>query len=302
MPQPIFVIGKNRSGTKWLSTIIASHKNVASVQSKEVAGGILESNTLNKMYDVFGSLEYDNNFIAFLECKEKTSFFQITGLKKDFFYEKRPRTYFYFFRLLMDSYAEKINKEHWIQKADVLLLEGLYKEFPDAKFVIVERDAIDNIKSTIKLRSRKYNDYKKNILKELASYVYRIKKTRLFKENDNVIILNFKDLQFNRKSTINKICQFLSIEIDENMFTDTFEKNTSFKTNGERNQILNNYDELMIEMFYPILSIIPLKIYKIFHNMFRRCKCLYNYENTYDKFLPSTFLLFKKYNSFQNSK
>ncbi|MCK4320989.1 sulfotransferase [candidate division WOR-3 bacterium] len=40
MASPIFVIGKNRSGTKWLSNVIANHKDVACIQH-ELFGGIL---------------------------------------------------------------------------------------------------------------------------------------------------------------------------------------------------------------------------------------------------------------------
>lgn len=102
MAQPIFIIGKNRSGTKWLSNIIAAHKEIACVQ-RPGAGGILESNTLSNMYYIFGSLKHDNNFIGFLECKAKTNFFKLSGLSKEFFYKKRPETYYSFFRLLMDT-------------------------------------------------------------------------------------------------------------------------------------------------------------------------------------------------------
>jgi hypothetical protein len=42
----LFVIGRNRSGTKWLSNILAENNEVAAVQ-REGAGGILESNELS---------------------------------------------------------------------------------------------------------------------------------------------------------------------------------------------------------------------------------------------------------------
>ncbi|MFW6008127.1 MAG: hypothetical protein ACOCP8_02575 [archaeon] len=43
--EKIFVIGKNRSGTKWLSNTVANHKDVFCVQ-RPGAGGILETNLI----------------------------------------------------------------------------------------------------------------------------------------------------------------------------------------------------------------------------------------------------------------
>ncbi|MBA7629902.1 hypothetical protein ES703_37409 [subsurface metagenome] len=48
MASPIFVIGKNRSGTKWLSNVIANHKDIACIQH-ELFGGILEANVISRM-------------------------------------------------------------------------------------------------------------------------------------------------------------------------------------------------------------------------------------------------------------
>ena len=53
--RPIFVIGKNRSGTKWLSNTISNHSKIACVRSHEF-GGILETNVFFNMPNTFGDL------------------------------------------------------------------------------------------------------------------------------------------------------------------------------------------------------------------------------------------------------
>ncbi len=35
---PIFIVGTNRSGTKWLSNILANHPDVAAVQTERTLG------------------------------------------------------------------------------------------------------------------------------------------------------------------------------------------------------------------------------------------------------------------------
>ncbi|MCF8095112.1 MAG: sulfotransferase [Desulfobacteraceae bacterium] len=301
MSQPIFVVGKDRSGTKWLSNIIASHNDIACVQRSD-AGGILESNTLSRMYNIFGTLKHEDNFIGFLELKSKTDFFQLTGLSKDLFYSKRPISYYSFFRELMDMFAEKSNKSFWVQKADTLLLDSLYKEFPNAKFVLIERNPTDNIKSTIGLRKRKNPDYPKNMLGELARYVYRIKINKLYKDKKNVMLIDFKDLQTNRKNAVDRICKFLSIQINDDMLTDAFEKNTSFKTRNDKEKILNCYDIAKIKLLLPILSAIPLYAYKILHKIHLRLKPLSRLHKERDQFIPGSFELLKEEIHFSENK
>jgi len=91
MIKKIFVIGKNRSGTKWLSNTIANHQKIACIQ-RPGAGGILETNIINRMPNIFGTLKKDNNFIGFIECFSQTNYFKLLHVEKEELYNA-PRDY-----------------------------------------------------------------------------------------------------------------------------------------------------------------------------------------------------------------
>lgn len=74
MASPIFVIGRNRSGTKWLSNIIASHHDVAAVQHEEHFGILEATDVFLNMPILFGDLSIAENYMGFLDCFSQTDF------------------------------------------------------------------------------------------------------------------------------------------------------------------------------------------------------------------------------------
>ena len=71
MAKPIFIVGKNRSGTKWLSNILLNHPNIAGIQS-DYHRGILETNMFQNMPIIFGNLKDIDNFIGVTEPYEES--------------------------------------------------------------------------------------------------------------------------------------------------------------------------------------------------------------------------------------
>jgi len=74
MARPIFVLGRNRSGTKWLTNLIANHPDVYCVQS-ESHGGVIETNLFDRADTSFGNPAIAENYIAFMAWFEQTDFF-----------------------------------------------------------------------------------------------------------------------------------------------------------------------------------------------------------------------------------
>ena len=66
-PSPILVIGKNRSGTKWVSNLLANHSSIRAVQAPQ-HGGIIETNFFGMMQQVFGDIGRVENYIAAVEA------------------------------------------------------------------------------------------------------------------------------------------------------------------------------------------------------------------------------------------
>ena len=100
----IMVIGRERSGTKWLTNLIANHPSIACVQSA-THGGVLETNLLERMELTFGSFAVKENRIGFNLCMQQTAFYKITGLPVSFLEQGKFADPVDFFVMMMDQYA-----------------------------------------------------------------------------------------------------------------------------------------------------------------------------------------------------
>src|SRR5690606_28021639 len=86
-PGRIFVLGRNRSGTKWLTNQISNHPQVAAITATNT--GVLEANLFEHLPRMFGDLSINDHYYAFLAAFMKSSFFHRSGLPESCLYEKR---------------------------------------------------------------------------------------------------------------------------------------------------------------------------------------------------------------------
>lgn len=63
---PIFIVGTNRSGTKWLSNILAKHPDVAAVQTERTQG-IVETNMFHSLRIKFPDLRRPDDFVGLID-------------------------------------------------------------------------------------------------------------------------------------------------------------------------------------------------------------------------------------------
>jgi hypothetical protein len=263
MAQPILVIGRNRSGTKWLSNIIANHEDVASVQ-RPGAGGILETNLFSHVADAFGDPGIDENYLGFLAFFSKTNFFRVSGLEEADLYARRCTDYPDFFRMIMDTIAEKKHQHHWVQKTSSLNLPALVKEFGDAKYVII-------------------------LLGYLFSYFHHKKRQEAFIRSNPALVIGFEQLRADKETTARRVFEFLGLQFSEDLLRDKFERNTSFGSNIQRENVLNATDRFLIRLISVPLSLTPLWTFSSVHRLRRRLGA-----RNQRRFAPKTFSLFKK--------
>src|SRR5690606_13149279 len=152
--RPIILVGLARSGTKWVSNIIASHEDVVAVQSP-TAGGILETDMFEGLRDKF-DLGFPTDYIGLTELWSRTEFFRLAGRDPEKFYrlDPRPRSPFAVFDLLMSDFARRHRCTHWLQKTSPLNALDVLDYFRSAKVVVVRRDLLDNARSALALRAR----------------------------------------------------------------------------------------------------------------------------------------------------
>jgi len=283
MAKPIFVIGRNRSGTKWLSNLIGNHPDVACVQ-RPGAGGILETNVFTTMPAVFGDLSVDENYLGMAVCFARTNFFRLTGLEERVLFEDPPRDYAGLFRRVMDLYAEKQGASRWLQKAGVYCLADLMGAFGDAAFLVIERDLEPNVRSALGLGMAMHGR-KGSVLRETVSYCLAQKRARRWRRRANVMYVRFEDLRADREAVLREACGFLELDFRPEMLEDRFEKNTSFRTRVRREDVLTRRDRAVMRLAAGLCRPLPARLLEALRGRGRRSR---------QRFVPRTFDLFKQ--------
>jgi hypothetical protein len=295
MIQPVFVIGKNRSGTKWVSNIIASNSNVACIQ-RPGASGVLETNMLYNMPRVFGDLSVDDNYIAFARCFSATNFFKILDVEEGFLYENRCDDYFSIFRKLMDLHAKRNDKEYWVQKTSPHVLHKLNNYYPEARFILIKRNILDNIISTIGLKLNEYGYHKASLFREVLRYTYQYKIMKEFEDYENVLVINFEGLINEKVRICKRISKFIGIKYEEKMLYNEYEKNTSYSNNIKKENILSDNQERAVFALHNLTRCIPLSILRKMRRVKNKLGVGYHYEVDARIFQPKTFEMEMKEN------
>ena len=270
MPKPIFLVGAPRTGTTWLANLLCNHSSIAGVM-RETHFGIYESAFFSNIEGKYGDLQNDDNFDKFMEIFSMSKYFKFSKLEKNIFFKEKPKTYPDFFRLFMDNFAKIQRAEFWLEKtpAHALCLEKISKYYPDARFIAINRDVIDTIKSTVKLiyaGQWSGNNFPKLIiiLRSLLQYITYNKNINIFSKKTKLIkIVQYENLKSSKKNVLNGICEFLNINFEHNMLNEKYKQNTSFKSKQDRKQILNFSDEMIIQMVFFISRFLPLRFFKV---------------------------------------
>jgi Sulfotransferase family len=264
--KPIIVVGMNRSGTKWLSNIFLNHSEICGIQS-ENDRGIIETNLFGNMQAKF-DLTILDDYLGFVQLWSHTNFFKRTNFEKEIFYKLNPRptNYLEMFKLVMDNYAIKENKNYWLQKSSPKMCEELLEYFENAFFIYITRDIVDNLKSTFALRNKKLtyeiNKTVYSFYRQIFVYVLKEKKMKKCMKMKRNVYITYDKLKNNHESEVRKICDAIGITFEPQMLIIPFKMNTSFNNNQEREQIFSKSDEFKIRLFYKFLSLIPYSIIK----------------------------------------
>jgi len=140
MKPPIFIVGCPRSGTSYLYHLLLS------------AGGFAEFHTQMNVYDVlepiYGDLGVDSNKDRMLKEWLQSKAFRVSGLSAESIGQKiraEARTTSDFLRIVMEEVARHQGVDRWIDSTptNVPHMLRIHRDFPDALFVHIIRDARD---------------------------------------------------------------------------------------------------------------------------------------------------------------
>ena len=83
MSTPLFILGKHRSGTTFLSNLLLDHPQIAAVfrltEKNGVAGGIFESGYFEYIDGRYGNLEIHENYIEFSSVLSEVEYFKLAS-------------------------------------------------------------------------------------------------------------------------------------------------------------------------------------------------------------------------------
>ena len=105
MNKQIFVIGRNRSGTKWISNILSNNIEISSIQRKG-AGGILECSLLSHFPRHF-NIKNTEDRSAFEILFKESNFHRCSGIDDKFLETTTYSSFMDFFEQYMNAVAKK---------------------------------------------------------------------------------------------------------------------------------------------------------------------------------------------------
>ncbi len=264
--QPIIVVGRNRSGTKWLSNILCNHSKIVGVQSDH-GGGIQETNMFGSLTRKFPDLTYVSDYIGLIELWSATDFFKIAKGDKVIFYQMRPRPKdcFEIFSILMEDLVRREKAQFWLQKTDPQDAVAALKAYPDAKCLIIERDFYDTMKSTLKM----WTNYgrERHIINAILLFVMQEKLLARLGRKREVCRVTYERLRSDTTDVVRDVCEYLGVEYEKDVTKVTFRKNTSFQSDAERSAVLKPSKMVLCGFLRGVFSFVPLEILWLLWNL-----------------------------------
>lgn len=217
---PIFVFGRHRSGTTWLSNVIASAPEVYAV-SHEMHRGIHESAFFSQVVPFCGGGRTKADLIAIKNLFERSDYFLLTGL------EQGPdiirHGYIDYFRLVMEAAAAKTGASYWLEKTPVhtLFAKFLSASYPDALLLAVVRDAREVVASNVHGFSDPGSAW---------TWFRQAAVTAIYEKilgRNRVLVIRYEDLRDDFQRTIRSIAEKLGVDA-KSLTTNAHPRNSSY--------------------------------------------------------------------------
>lgn len=279
----IFVVGRNRSGTKWISNLLSNHPDVVSVQ-REGAGGILETNIFYN-YPEWFDLSDKEEQSAFEILFKHSNFYKCADLKEESIDFDKHDDFYFFFDEFMSCYAKQNSANTYLQKTSVQAMPQLKKYFPDARFVVIQRGTVyENVISNILLGDSHIKNSK--IIQTVFSYWMHRKSENQFSNENNVVYIKFEDLKRDTKGVLKEVCPRLGLDYKPGMEVSPFKPNTSFKDGNDSSHYYTRSIKIRIKIVSRITSALPLEVIVMLRRLFRR--------TTKPSLIPKSFSIYRQ--------
>jgi hypothetical protein len=274
--KPIFVVGINRSGTKWLSNEIAANPEVAAIQAVE-HGGILESNMLTR----FGrerNCASGKEYAELIEFWSGTHFFELArGQAAEFLaLDPRPADSVEAFRYLMERVAVREGKRFWLQKMAPVDALSVLDRVPDARVVVIRRSPVESVRSKIGLDARRGMHL--GAFRAGMSQGIQQRQLERVRRRSGVLTVTYEDLVDDRQGTMETVFQHLGLAPTSER--SPYRPNTSFRASSDRNKTLSPAKVFQIRLALFFCRLLPISLLEVLQARFTRGR---------PAFIPGTF-------------
>ena len=265
MPQPyvhsssaVWVVGLNRSGTKWISNTLCNHPDVVGIRH-EVHKGILETPLLDIMPRVAGDLAVDECYERFVEVFSRSDYCRLSPLTAEDLrtLQPRPADCLAVQKLLLDRLLEQSGRKLWLQKTSPFNADSCLEHFPDARFVFIHRNMQDQLNASVKnTRDRGQGG---QVLRWVFLYALGEKIRRSHRGRENCMFITYEELLRDTEAVTRRVCAHVGLTYDENMIESRYARNTSFRSPEQRRSNLGALDQLLIFGAEKLLQLLPLR-------------------------------------------
>lgn len=208
--EPIFVVGCQRSGTTFLSSILSAHHNIKAIPEGQFFIDCMPPDISN--INVENLLLKIENHYRFKIWNSK-----LPNIEKNFInYSDFVRAFIYTYLSQFQSEKAMAATKYWVdhQPGHVRHLAKLHKIFPNCKVIILIRDGRAIANSIMPL------DWGPNSITRAAYYwEQRLAHSFAAKQylGNQAIIVRYEDILSESKVTIGNICNFLDVPFESNM-------------------------------------------------------------------------------------
>lgn len=266
MPTPIFVLGVQRSGTTWLANLLCQHSQLAGVQH-ERHYGIHESSYFRYIDGRFGDLRHPSNFVELVEVLSASDYFTLAQADRAYLYTLYGHDYAQLFRAVMDRFAEQQHAHYWIEKSPphTLQVERLARLYPDAKFIGIERSAVEVIQS--QLGRTPFNNARQRlvfIIRNIIRWDFHQRTVLAYQRAhpDRLHLVRYEALRHDTEATLHEVCAFVGVAFEPAMRHTPYRRNTSFDEQEKaRDHTLTESEKQLIMRVARVICWIPLPLW-----------------------------------------
>jgi len=221
-PGLFFIIGRPRSGTTLLRSILDAHSKIIVPPEYPVLLKILKN---KPQFSYLSNRQRENFFknVTSIVQPEYISY-DLLGVDKDVFFSRlcalnENISFNEAFKLFVSHCSSSVIDEKPLLVGDknpvyVFLMKKLIKQFDDASFVILIRDPRDQFASLKKFEFEATNPILQALRwKKLISNYERIKK----KYPERVFLVSYEKVVQQPEKCISEICQFLGVEYNDDL-------------------------------------------------------------------------------------